>query len=265
MSRNLNISQKKPHLSIITVCRNEESRIQRTIDSVLQQSDMAFEWIVVDGASTDGTLDILRQHRPSISQLISEPDQGLYDAMNKGVRVAHGEYTLFLNAGDRLENKDVVRSFRESGFTEDLVVGDIQIVLADGRLVYRKSTEHPLDGDLLYWRSFPHPATFIKRRLFQNFGVYDLSFKIAADWEFFTRMVVCQSVTVVAWSYCVAVFTNDGMSSDLKNRRQLCLERNRIRKRNYPILYRWRREGNERWGGVIHWFRVHLWRGAGIR
>lgn len=254
-------SSDKPVLSIITICRNEVSRIQRTIDSVIHQSDPGFEWIVVDGASTDGTVDILRRHQPPISRLISEPDQGPYDAMNKGTRAAHGEFTLFLNAGDRLENKDVVRVFREKAFSADMVVGDIRVIFPDGREQYRWSEERPLDRDFLYWRSFPHQATFIKRALFEKIGPYDLSFKIAADREFFVRAIVRHGATCATWNHCVSLFTNDGISASLKNRKQLFHEVRRIRRRHYPIRYRWRRDFNEAWGAMIHYFRKRI-RGA---
>ena len=249
---------KESTLSIITICRNEVSRIRRTIDSVIQQSDPEFEWIVVDGASTDGTLDLLQLHQPPISRLISEPDQGLYDAMNKGIHIASGEFILFLNAGDRLQNQEVVRAFRSKAFTADVVVGDIHVVFEDSREQYRKSSENYLDRDLLYWRSFPHQVTFIKRALFEKFGTYDLSFKIASDWEFFARVIANHEVSVAAWNYCVAVFTNDGISARLENRKQLRHERQRIRKMHYPARYRWRRDFNEAWGRMIHHIRQKI-------
>ena len=249
---------RHPLLTIVTVCRNEASRIQRTMDAILGQSDQAFEWIVVDGASTDGTLDLLRRGQPTLSRLISEPDQGLYDAMNKGIRAAHGEYILFLNAGDRLENPDVVRLFREKSFNADIVVGDMLVLFPDGREQLRKSTENPLDRDLLYWRSFPHPATFIKRSLFEKWGLYDLSFQITADREFFVRAVVRHGAACVPWNHCVSIFTNDGISASLENRKRLYRERQRIHRMHYPARYRWRRDFNEAWGGIIHRIRQRI-------
>ncbi|HPA78746.1 MAG TPA: glycosyltransferase family 2 protein [Kiritimatiellia bacterium] len=240
-----------PLLSIITVCRNEAGRIRRTIDSVVQQSDLDFEWIVVDGASSDGTVDILRHSGAPIDRLISEPDTGIYDAMNKGVLAARGEYTLFLNAGDRLENRDVVHVFRERNFKADLVVGDIRVILKNGRELLRKCTDRPLDRDFLYWRSFPHPGTFIRRSLFERHGLYDISFKIAADREFFNR-VVSHGASVEPFSHCISVFTNDGVSYNFENRKRLYGERRRIRRIYYPASYRWRRAFNETFGHCVH-------------
>lgn len=248
----------KKSLSFITVCRNEISRIQRTIDSVIQQSDSNFEWVLVDGASTDGTLDLLQHYQPHISYLVSEPDRGLYDAMNKGIGMATGEYILFLNAGDFLQNREVVKAFHERAGTADIVVGDIHIVYPDGREKCRKSSEKNLDRELLYWRSFDHQVTFIKRELFEKFGTYDLSFKILADWEFFARVVVNHKASVEAWDHCVSVYTFDGISARLENRQQLYLERQRIRKMHYPARYRWRRDFNEAWGAMIHKIRQQI-------
>lgn len=250
--------RKKPLLSIITVCRNEVSRIQRTIDSVMQQSDSEFEWIVVDGASTDGTLELLQGYQPHISYLISEPDHGLYDAMNKGIGMATGEYILFLNAGDFLQNREVVTAFHKGAGTADIVVGDMHIVYPDGREKYRKSSEKSLDRELLYWRSFDHQVTFIKRELFEKFGTYDVSFRILADWEFFARVVVCHKASVAAWDQCVTVYTYDGISARLENRQQLYRERQRIRRMYYPARYRWRRNFNETWGAMIHRIRQQI-------
>lgn len=254
----MSINTETPRLSIITVCRNEVSRIQATMDSIIGQSCLSFEWIVVDGASTDGTLDILQRHKNHITRLISEPDQGLYEAMNKGIAAAKGDFLLFMNAGDCLENTEVVRSFLGNAFTNDLIVGDIRIILKDGRELYRHSTDKKLDADLLYWRTLPHQATFIKRNLFEKFGDYDLSFKLASDWEFFARVIARHGVRPSAWSHCIAVYPHDGISARLENRPQITLERNRIRKTHYSCRYRWRRAFNESWGSLIHWFRLRL-------
>ena len=247
-----------PLLSIITVCRNEFSRIHGTLDSVINQSDTAFEWIVVDGASTDGTLNLLQSHQQHISRLISEPDEGLYEAMNKGIQAASGQYVIFLNAGDRLENRDVVTKFRKEAFTADLVIGNLRVQYSDGQEQYRKSIDCPLNADRLYWRSYPHPATFIRRDLFARFGLYDLTMPIAADWEFFVRVVVRHGVTCVAWDHGLAIFPNDGISASSANKEKILQQRQRIRQMYYPTLYRWRRGINEAWGRLLNHTRQNL-------
>lgn len=247
-----------PKLSIITVCRNESARIGQTIESIVGQSCPAFEWIVVDGDSSDNTLEQVRCHGARLTRLISEPDRGLYDAMNKGIATARGEYLLFMNAGDRLADSDVVGAFLDNNFTADLVVGDIRIILKSGRELYRKSTDKKLDPDLLYWRTLPHQATFIKRSMIKKIGVYDLSFEIASDWEFFARAIVRHNVLPLAWPHCVAIYPHDGISARMVNRAQINRERNRIRAMFFPTPYRWRRECNESWGRMVHWFRQRV-------
>jgi len=201
---------------------------------------------------------MLELHRARISKLISEPDQGLYDAMNKGIQAARGKYILFLNAGDRLAHKNVVSVFQKESFTAEIIVGDIRVIMADGREFFRTSLEKPLDQNLLYWRSLPHQATFVKKELFDKFGVYDLSFKIIADWEFFARVIVRHHIPPVAWSHCVSVYANNGVSANLGNRLQLRQERQRIRQLHFPLHYRWRRNFNEGWGGLIHRIRTQI-------
>ena len=242
----------KPLLSIVTVCRNKANRIQATIDSVAAQTDQGFEWIVVDGASTDGTRELLQSQQEKFSRILSEPDSGLYAAMNKGIGLASGEYLLFLNAGDTLENNSVVQAFKQAHFTADLVVGDIRVVYPGRGEQYRSSHAHALDSNLLYWRTFPHPSTFIARRLFTRFGPYDLSFQILADWEFFVRVVTLHGASAHQWSHCVAVFTNDGISASPANRARLHREQALLRRKHYPLGYRLRREFNDTWGILLH-------------
>ena len=243
-------------LTIITICRNEISRIQRTLDSIQSQSCQDFEWIAVDGGSTDGTLALLEKQSPLLSRILSGPDRGIYDAMNKGILAASGDYILFINAGDWLENRNVVSNFINQAFKTDLVVGDIRVIYPDGHEQYRGSQDRPIDPALLYWRSLPHQATFIKRTLFTQFGPYDLSFTIAGDWEFFARVLITHGATRMAWPYCVSVYTNDGISAVPENRQRLHAERQRIRHRYYPAHYRWRREFNEAWGRTVHRLRT---------
>ena len=100
-------------LSIITVCLNEERRIEKTAYSIVTQKCREFEWIVIDGGSTDGTLDILKRYNNNIKIIISEKDQGVYDAMNKGILCSEGEYCLFMNGGDKLYDFNAIKCFLE--------------------------------------------------------------------------------------------------------------------------------------------------------
>ena len=241
-------------LSIVTVCKNESDRIGRTAASIGIQAGGGFEWIVVDGGSADGTLETLERTGVRPARWTTGPDEGIYDAMNRGVGMAQGEYLLFLNAGDVLAGPGTVLAFLGADVAADLGVGGLTVVYRDGTVQHRPAAPEELGMERLYWRSFPHPATFIRRDLFARMGLYDRSFRVAADWEFFARSVR-GGASVQALEFDVAVFTNDGFSADPANRGLLRRETARIRRRHYPAAYRWRRDLNEGWGRLVQRWR----------
>ena len=116
--------ESDPLFSIITVCRNEFPKIRATCESICNQSVRNFEWIVIDGASTDGTLDVLDEYRDRIAILVSEPDKGIYNAMNKGIRRAGGEYVVFMNGGDRFMDENVLETVAAAP-RKDIISGDL--------------------------------------------------------------------------------------------------------------------------------------------
>ena len=171
-------------LSIVTVCYNEKD-IGRTCESIVSQSCQDFEWIVVDGGSTDGSLEVIKHYKERIDILISEPDNGIYDAMNKGIRPA-----------------------------ADVIYGDFNRMLPDGGV--RKS-EFPdvVDKVFFYNKSVNHQASFIRSRLFRRFGMYDETFRIAADMDKWL-MFVNNGCLFRHWERYVANFYLDGISSTHK-------------------------------------------------
>jgi len=229
-----------PPLSIITVCFNEAARIALTCDSIVKQTFQEFEWIVIDGGSTDGTLDILKQYAHRMNYFVSEPDRGIYHAMNKGIAQAHGTYLLFLNGGDYLHEFDTLSTVFNShqSFEADLLHGDLLFERPTGLKRYAPDSTNPYD--MLVKRTFPHPATFIKRGLFERYGLYNDSLKIAADLEFFLRVLVSNKQrkqhSVKHLPVVIAVFENsEGISS--KNREQRLAESTMVRKQHYPAWY----------------------------
>ena len=172
-----------PLLSIITICYNEK-QIERTCKSIVEQTWQDFEWIVVDGGSTDGTLDILKKYKDRIDILISEPDKGIYNAQNKGIKLAHGQYLNFMNGGDAFYNSTVLEKiFKDKTQTADVLYGNCCLI--DG---IRKDWCNYIDKvDITYWlnHTLCHQASFIKKELFDKYGLYDESYKIAADKEKF--------------------------------------------------------------------------------
>lgn len=225
-------------ISIITVCLNDASNLFSTCESIRKQRYPNIEWIVIDGASTDRSLDVLSDYKDCIAHLISEPDKGIYDAMNKGIGLSSGDYLLFLNAGDRLTGPDVlysVKPFSNIG----IIYGDIEVT-SDGISEVLKFPQK-LPKDFLIKNMMPHQSTFIKRSLFDKYGCYDQSFRIAADYEFFVRTLYVHRVSS---SYCkevISVFHTGGVSNDPKWKSIRKLENHRIRKKYFwKYFFSWR-------------------------
>lgn len=166
-------------ITVITVCRNCASTIEATVRSVLAQDYPDLEYVVVDGASTDGTLEILRKHADRISRLVSEPDRGVYDAMNKGLRLATGEYLLFMNAGDVFAANDVL-SKAAARADADVIYGDFEY--ASGPRKGRVLAD--IDRGV-----FNHQCVLYRKALHATFGEYfDIPGLTAADYLFFMRL-----------------------------------------------------------------------------
>ena len=168
-------------LSIITVTRNNLEGLRRTAESVAAQLWRDFEWIVIDGASTDGSKEFLQLLSPQPDWWKSEPDKGVYDAMNKGLSMARGEYLLFLNAGDALCGPRTLQECFHNFPEDDIVYGDAVFVYPKKE----KTVVHPDRLSLYYFRhhSLCHQATFIRRVLLRECGGYSLRYTIVSDWR----------------------------------------------------------------------------------
>lgn len=176
-----------PLISIITVCYNSISSIEKTILSVIKQNYNNIEYVVVDGGSSDGTLDIIQKYKDNITYFISEPDNGIYDAMNKGIKVSSGDYVIFMNSGDQFNNSNVLSSV--SGIlnclTYDIVYGDVVYHYTFGeRVVPAKAVSYIKRG-----MPCSHQSVFVKSSIYKKRS-FNLVYKLAADYEF------------LHWSYC---------------------------------------------------------------
>lgn len=225
-------------LSIITICFNEKAGIERTIKSVLSQSWRDFEYIVIDGGSTDGTVDIIKKYQEQITHFISEKDSGVPNAMNKGLRMASGEYCMFLNGDDRLADDKVLEKVFHQNFTEDIVYGDILCDKGPGKPLEIKS----LAGVLITPRFFitasiPHPGAFVKKKLFTEHGFFDERFKICADHDVFVREIVKNGATLKYIPVTVSIFEmgRGGLSTSWKNKNLFHQERIYIQKKYINI------------------------------
>lgn len=225
-----------PKFSIITVTYNAGAVLEDTIQSVITQTYRNVEYIIVDGGSKDHTLDIINRYREHIHTLVSEPDKGLYDAMNKGIRLATGDYLCFLNAGDELHEDDTLQLMVHSiTGTElpDVLYGETAIVDEEGHFLRMRRLSAPED---LNWKSFKdgmlvcHQAFFPRRELAEP---YDLRYRFSADFDWCIR-IMKKSHTLHNTHLTLIDYLNEGMTT--RNHRTSLHERFRIMCRHYGYL-----------------------------
>lgn len=217
------MENRKLRISIITVSYNAASTIEQTISSVVNQSYPHIEYIIIDGGSTDGTVDIIKKYKDKIAYWISEPDGGIYDAMNKGMSVATGDYVYFLGADDTLLNmgtiENVISEINQSH--ADIYSYGVYLVRScdnKQRYVgneYAHKCEFPL-------RMIPHQGMFVKTILAKNIG-FDIKYRIAADHKFFLCCKLKKDIKIIYSDKAVAFFSQDGMSGQqvLKNQQEV--------------------------------------------
>lgn len=203
-------------ITIVTINRNNASGLEKTIASVIGQSFIDYEFIIIDGASTDGSVDVIKRVNPGYSNIrwISEPDSGIYNAMNKGVSMATGEYLLFLNSGDSFASNSVVNEiipFLDG--VVDILLGRVNVVKA-GEIVSTSKllSERDLSLYNLYLQGIPHQASLIKRELLIK-DPYDESLKINADWKFFVKSIIMDNANVMTIPNVIADYDGEGLSS----------------------------------------------------
>jgi len=205
-------------ISVITINYNEKEGLRKTIQSVVGQTYADIEYIVIDGGSTDGSKELIETYQDKIHYWISEPDSGIYNAMNKGIRAATGDYLLFMNSGDCFFEQDTVSK------AEKLMVDDYGIYYGD--LIYfnkrKKKYEdwifpNKLSLGFFIENSLPHQGSFIKRSLFESISMYNENLKIASDWEFFIVAICIERVSYKHIGIVISEYDFTGISSDPKN------------------------------------------------
>ena len=179
-------------VSVVTVVFNGAAYVAETIESVLAQEGVACEYWVIDGGSTDGTLDIIRGFEARLTGWISEPDRGIADAFNKGLERAHGDYIMFLNADDALAHPHALEqllSLARKHDWPDVVYGDCDLYdPTSGELLYRVIIDYERER-FINAGNLPHPGMLMHRRYFERFGTFDTSYKVAMDYELLLRGV----------------------------------------------------------------------------
>lgn len=196
-------------ISVITINRNNRSGLQATIESVGMQSLPPYEFIVIDGASNDGSAALLDRYASIISFGVSEEDDGIYHAMNKGAGVAQGDYCIFMNAGDVFAGKDVLRKVAARDENADIIVGNAIILSTPPR---KKTPPSEVTMRFLYASSFCHQAVFIRTELLARYP-YDASLKYVADRKFFFEALILANASYTAVDVDVVNYDVKGISA----------------------------------------------------
>lgn len=223
----------QPILSVITIVYNNVKDIERTILSVVNQTYRNIEYIIVDGLSNDGTLDVVHKYENRIARIISEKDEGIYDAMNKGLAVAKGDYVIFMNSGDEFFDEGTVAAVFASADDADVYYGETEMIDDNGQSLGQRRHKAPKQ---FTWRSFKygmsvsHQAIYIKRSLTEP---YDRQYQLSADIDWILR-IVKKAKTIVNVNRYVAKYLVGGMSK--KKHRQSLAERFHIMKKHYGLL-----------------------------
>lgn len=230
--------------SVITVCKNEENSIENTIKSILNQSYNDFEYIVIDGNSTDNTLNIINKYRnnakkngemtKNIDMVISEPDGGVYSAMNKGIVRAKGDYLCFINGNDTFSDDFVLEKISQDIFFAKeamLIIG--QVNFYENGEYYYTSSQEAIKTLYDFQRSFySHQGIFYKKEVFEKYGLYDENIKILSD-NFKNAEVLINNEPILYTNNVVANFTMGGLSTNPATRAQLTEEKILLRKKMF--------------------------------
>jgi glycosyltransferase involved in cell wall biosynthesis len=222
-----------PKISVVTVNYNNAEGLDRTIRSVLDQDCKEVEYIVVDGDSQDESVDVIKKHASHAFQWISEPDKGVYEAMNKGIDRASGDYILFLNSGDIFYNEDVLNEIVPMlTDNKDIYYGNL-VFSHSGKNTLREYPKH-FNFEYFLERSLPHPGSFIKRTLFDRIFKYSEDYRIVSDWEFFIYAVLKEKVSYHHLDKVISIFELDGMSNNPRNKAYIEEEREQVIRKHFP-------------------------------
>jgi glycosyltransferase involved in cell wall biosynthesis len=219
-------------VSIITINYNHIEGLKKTMNSVFEQSHSAIEYIVIDGGSKDGSADFIAEHSNKLTYRISETDDGIYHAMNKGIDQATGDYVLFLNSGDCLVDEFVIEKFEGFNPVEDLVYGDP--LVRDGIAWQRKLMPKHMSIGVALTHTLAHQAEFYKRSLFNDNFRYDTSYKVVSDWILTNDAIIFKKCSSRYLDLVVCCFEDPGISSDFNLRHT---ERKRYLKENFDPLF----------------------------
>lgn len=237
-------------LSIITINFNDAKGLEKTLESITPYKINGVELVIIDGGSTDTSLDVILHHKEAIDYYVSESDKGIYNAMNKGIKQANGQYLLFINSGDVMKTDiDFEKTITHLASGEDIIYFDLEFIdpNSDFHLVKRYTNE--LDFKYFCQDSLPHPASFIRKELFEKYGYYREDLKIVSDWAFYIDTIIKHGCSFRRVEECFSTFFLDGISSNPENITTTRAEQAKHIEENYAIYYSlykdWWDRGNE--------------------
>jgi glycosyltransferase involved in cell wall biosynthesis len=222
-------------LSVITINLNNRQGLEKTFKSVFNQSYLDFEYLVIDGGSTDGSVEVIQKHIDSISYWISEPDKGIYNAMNKGIARSRGEYCYFLNSGDYLATDDVLEKIFAGSCRESFICGDF-ILDQKGKLELNtpyKNRNWLFSLYDIYSGFLAHQAFFIRRDMFDRYGLYDEQLHIMSDWKLFFIAIGIHGESVAYREVAVSVYNTEGLSSRIGGK-AICEDKLQVAREELP-------------------------------
>lgn len=241
-------------LSIVTINFNDHEGLEKTIQSVINQTYKDFEYIVIDGASTDGSVDVIKKYSDQLTHWVSEPDTGIYNAMNKGTRLTQGEYCLFLNSGDFLAADDVLENLFMNNFTEDIV--SCGLILFNDKEEWLQLPPNNISLYTFINGSLPHPSTLIKREVLNNLGGYNETYRIVSDWCFFLDALIVNQCSYKVFDSVLSKFNCFGVSSTSESKRDD--EMSHYLKIKFPcIMDDYIPFEDESVYNVLHWLQSH--------
>lgn len=217
-------------ISIVTVCLNCSSTIESTYRSILSQNYLNYEWVVIDGNSTDGTLEILEKYKDDIAYLCSEPDSGIYEAMNKGITQSKGEYIVFMNAGDTFYDKNTLSTVSKNLGSDFLYGNTLKINNESNKVASYPNT---LTKKYLLNYTLSHQSSYFKKDIFSKYGMYDTFYEIAGDYDMYARMINNKEISYKYINETLSAFKLDGISNQKKYRDRLKFEQHHLRKKYF--------------------------------
>ncbi len=231
-------------LSIITINRNNTAGLEKTMHSVASQTCKDFEYIVIDGASTDGSVEVIKKLESEFAHLrwVSEPDSGIYNAMNKGIRMATGDYIQILNSADCLVSDDVTERMLaelEKQGRPSILYGNMVKCFPDGHKMVDKcfaGQEITMLG--MYTGTLNHDPAYIRRDLFEKYGYYDESLKIVSDWKWYLQAIIMGGEKPQYVDIDVTLFDMTGISENAANKEKIKSERKKVLEELIPTAYR---------------------------